>query len=316
MVRPGTQHVCIVMATCNGAAHLGDQLQSFLDQDHDDWSLWIGDDGSVDGTREILTEFAKANPDRKVVVAAGPGQGSCANFLTQVVKAARPDACLAFSDQDDVWMPHKLSRALSQIALHAAPDNIAIYAARTRLTDSTLTPQGLSARHNRPPGFQNALVQNILGGNTIVLSPKAATLLARSVPSALDAGVPFHDWWAYLLVSGAGGQVIVDDAPVLFYRQHEENMLGHGGGTRGRLARARMLMDGTFSAWMDRNLAALERCAPEFTPHSRLLIQALSDIRRAPRALDRLRKFKASGLYRQTATEDRIMQLLAWTNRL
>ena len=73
-------HVCIVMATYEGAAHLGAQLATFDAQDHPDWSLVVGDDGSRDATRAIVEAFAADRPGRAVrFVAHGPdapGQGS------------------------------------------------------------------------------------------------------------------------------------------------------------------------------------------------------------------------------------------------
>ena len=35
-----------------------------------------------------------------------------------------------------------------------------------------------------------------------------------------------HDWWAYQLVSGAGGAVVYDPEPMVGYRQHGRNLIG------------------------------------------------------------------------------------------
>ena len=68
---------------------------------------------------------------------------------------------------------------------------------------------GLSPFHGRPPGFRNALIQNIAGGHTMVMNRAAREIL-------IDSGVRdafLHDWWTYMIVSGAGGRVFYDLHP-------------------------------------------------------------------------------------------------------
>lgn len=316
MTQMDVPHVRIVMATCNGARFLAAQLQSFVDQDHTNWSLVVGDDGSTDDTRAILADFAARHPQHRVDIVDGPGQGAAANFLTQVAQAVRAGDWLAFSDQDDVWMPHKITRALHQMSQHTHPDDIAMYAARTQLTNADLEPQRMSPRHIRPTGFRNALVQNILAGNTIVLNPKAAGLLARCVPAAVQARVPFHDWWTYLLITAAGGRVVLDDDPVLFYRQHAGNMLGHNARLAGRASRAAMVLNLTYADWISANLTALTACDMRLSPEARYQLKAFQRARAAHSAKARLHGLRDAGVYRQSSFGDRMLALLAWSNRL
>ncbi len=324
--------VHILLCTLNGAAYLPAQLQSFVTQTHADWALWVSDDGSLDDSRAVLDRFARAHPGRDIRVLAGPGQGAAANFLTLL---AHPDlpagAIVAFADQDDVWLPHKLTQALiglDRIVTH--PGQPAVYASRTILTDAGLQPRGLSPYHRRPPGFGNALVQNVLGGNSIVLNPAAVDLLRQSVPAALHGpGVPFHDWWVYLLLTGAGGAVLNDLRPGLMYRQHSTNVLGTNGGLRGGLDRLGQISSGTYAGWIGRNIAALQAVAGGLTPDllspdlltpdlltsgHRALLEAFA----ARRATGRLTgaALRDLGIYRQTAGGDRLLRLLARIGRL
>ena len=46
-----------------------------------------------------------------------------------------------------------------------------------------------------------------------------------------------HDWWAYQLVSGAGGTVIYDPEPFVAYRQHAGNLIGGNQGLARQGAR-------------------------------------------------------------------------------
>ena len=103
----------------------------------------------------------------------------------------------ACCDQDDVWWPDKLERALQW--LHTVPEHVpAVYFSRTRNVDASGNIIGCSPLFRRPPNFRNALVQSIGGGNTMVFNRAARELLVAAGP----VDVASHDWWTYLLVSG------------------------------------------------------------------------------------------------------------------
>ena len=108
-------HVRILMATFQGATHLPAQLASFEAQSHADWSLWASDDGSTDATPDLLRAFAARHPGR-VRLIDGPRKGSAANFLHLLGHPDLPPGLTALSDQDDVWLPHRLMRGLQQLS--------------------------------------------------------------------------------------------------------------------------------------------------------------------------------------------------------
>lgn len=323
-IRP---HIRIVMATRNGAAHLAAQLDSFAAQSHTDWSLDVSDDGSSDATRQILSAFRAAHPGR-VRVFDGPGQGAAANFLTAAARAVAdaPGAALGFADQDDVWLPDKLARAAHWIAEQdragqemgqdvgqgAVP---AVWVCRTVLTDAALRPIGESRVFARPPAFGNALVQNILAGNTIVLSPAGAAALARTVPAALDARVPYHDWWVYQVMTGIGARIGMEPEPLVLYRQHGTNTLGHHGPVRGRLKRLGIVAKRDYSSWISANLTALRAHDGMLTPEARrTLRQVMMARRRGGQAL--AAALPRLGLHRQSPRGDQMLRMMALTGRL
>ena len=259
-------HVRILLCTFNGAAHLQEQLDSFLAQDHDDWSLWVSDDHSTDATRRILQAFILANPDREVRLFDGVGRGHAANYLSLLCRPELPADCfVALSDQDDVWLPDRLSRGLARVATcEAAHGEVPVlYGSRTRLVDDGLAPMGLSRGLRRPPSFGNALVQNVMAGNTLLLNPEALELVRDAGPGP---DVPFHDWWLYLLLSGAGAQVEFDEQPTVLYRQHGRNALGTPNTLRGSIKRLDMVRKSVFQQSINRNLAALEQNGRLLTP--------------------------------------------------
>lgn len=306
----------ILMCTCNGAAHLEAQLSSFVTQEHRDWALWVGDDGSTDATPEILSAFAAAHPGREVRILPGPRAGSARNFLALLHHPDLGDGYTAFSDQDDVWLPGKLARALEALR-QGDPGRPAVYASRTFLTGPALENPRPSPLYSKPPGFGNALVQNILAGNTIVLNPAATTLLRTAGPGAVAADVPFHDWWVYLLSAGADARIIADPEPGLLYRQHGGNLMGSNRGLAGGLIRFRMITDSRFSGWVDRNMAALSAAtgAGLLTEANAARLAAFAALRgcRGPGAVAGLRRL---GIRRQTLPGDAMMHALAFSGKL
>jgi glycosyltransferase involved in cell wall biosynthesis len=322
---PDHHHVRILMATWNGARHLQAQLDSFLAQSHAGWSLIAGDDGSTDATPALLAAFRAAHPGRQVDILppaprpdGQPAAGAAANFLRLLAHAGTlPPALTAFADQDDVWLPHKLARALAVLGPDAGPGAPpAVYASRTVHADADLRPQGPSTLHPRPPAFANALVQNVLGGNTIVMNPAATAHLAATCPAALAARVPFHDWWVYLVAAGAGARIVNDPEPGLLYRQHGSNVLGAHAGVAGALDRLGQVGAGRWRGWIDRNLAALAEVADHLSPDNRRLLAEFAALRRARGPHARLAALHRLGIHRQTSAGDALIRALALAGRL
>ena len=307
------QHVHILMCTLNGAAHLREQLASIAAQDHGDWGLWISDDGSADATRDILGDFAAAHPGRDIRILDGPRAGAARNFLQLLAHPGLPPGPVAFADQDDVWLPDKLSRALAVLGDDPAP---AVYCSRSFRTDARLRVIGESPRPARPPGFGNALVQNMVAGNSILLTPGAAAALRAAGPAALaGAGVPFHDWWVYLVMAGIGARIAADDRPMFYYRQHGGNLLGAHRGPGGMLRRLGMMAAGVHAGWIDANLAALTRIEDRLTADNRRLLAAFAALRASP-GVGAVRALGALGLGRQSRAGDLALALQALTGRL
>lgn len=306
----GARTVTILMGLYQGARHLRSQLDSFATQDHADWRLVVSDDGSQDEGPAILAAFAATRPDGQVVWTTGPGRGFAANY--QSLLAALPDepGWVAFSDQDDVWLPDRLSRGLRALT-EAGP---ALYCSRTWVTAADLTGRQMSPLFRRPPSFRNALVQNVAAGNTILLNPAAARLLVATARVA--PAVVAHDWWAYLMVTGAGGSVFQDTEPTLLYRQHGGNTIGSNSGWRARLRRLQQVWAGRLRDWNDANAAALGASLEHLSPEARALFADWKRMRTSRPALLRLWRLARLRLYRQTFASAAVLWLAAATGRL
>lgn len=287
------------MAVYNGAPTLPEQLDSFVAQSHNEWHVVASDDGSQDASKDILNAFRTTHGAHRMTVIDGPGRGAAQNFLHLLRHIAnQPDVprWIAFSDQDDVWLPDKIARAINALEKQP-PQRPALYCARTWITCDQLSKRRISPPRPQAPDFRNALVQNIAAGNTIVLGPAAVDLVLRAVRKVKDVVV--HDWWLYQLITGAGGYVIHDDMPCLLYRQHAGNEIGVNDTIRARIYRLFRLLRGDFRSWNRTNIAALRATATLIDPAERARLDGFAQLSSLP-LRKRLSLLRDLQLYRQT----------------
>lgn len=288
-------HVLVLMCTYNGQNFLEQQLESIKSQTVDDWHVAISDDGSEDATCMIANRYRALWGEDKVSVWRGPGRGFARNFISNVCNTVLNADFYAWCDQDDVWESGKLRAALDW--LERGPQDVpALYFGRTRLVSESDEFLGYSPLFRRPPTFANALVQSIGGGNTMVFN-HAARLLLQETGEGLD--IVSHDWWAYLLVSGAGGRLFYDARPYVHYRQHINNLVGSNAGWRARYIRLRMMFEGRFKHWNSTNIAGLETVKYRLTDENLQVFEHFKALR-SEAFFGRLKHLKRSGVYRQT----------------
>jgi glycosyltransferase involved in cell wall biosynthesis len=287
-------HIAILMGTYQGERFLAEQLESLWHQTHRNWSLWVSDDGSTDATIEIIKEF-QARTQATVTVLHGPRKGFLCNFMSLICNRSIDADFYSFADQDDRWLPEKLERALSWQSKQAS--NVpALYCTRTRTVTADGTVVGFSPLFRRRPSFSNALVQSIAGANTMLMNRAARDLIVKA---GKDVDVPSHDWWAYLLTSGAGGVVGYDAIAEIDYRQHEGNQVGSNSDLRARLKRLQMLRTGRFRKWSQQHLVALTAAEHLLTEDSRRKLQLFRQLH-SDVFPKNLRALYSAGLYRQT----------------
>jgi glycosyltransferase involved in cell wall biosynthesis len=282
------------MATFNGARFIDEQVRSVDQQTWPTIDIWASDDGSTDATPSALEHWAACWSKGDFTLLPGPGRGFAANFRALLTNPEIDADYVAFCDQDDVWLADKTQIAVAALEPHGGRP--ALYCARTIITDIEGRELSHSPLFRRPPDFANALVQSIGGGNTMVLN-RAAHRLIRKAATWTD--FVSHDWFAYLIVAGAGGHVSYDETPHVRYRQHGNNLVGSNRGWEAQVDRVKAAFGGRFMRWNDGNLAALEACRDLLTPAAAEMLDRFHRARTGPLP-GRLVNLWRSGVYRQT----------------
>lgn len=209
--------VQVLLSTYNGSPFLEPLLASLEAQELQPHSVLIRDDGSTDSTWGLLKRnrypFIQILPDKT-------HRGIVQSYYTLLQHSDEQAEYYAFCDQDDIWLPGKIRRAVGQLS-KIPPELPGLYCSRQILINASQDILGLSWVPPKPPSFANAIVENIAVGCTVMFNRAARPLLLKGFPEE----VIMHDWWAYLVVS-AFGQVIYDPEPYVYYRQHKMNVIG------------------------------------------------------------------------------------------
>lgn len=211
--------VQVLMSAYNGEKYLREQLDSILGQDYKRIEVLIRDDGSTDETLSILKEYGEQYEN--VAYYAGENIGVQNSFFDLMKHADKEADYYAFSDQDDVWLPEKIKRAVE--LLESEDEKIPLlYAGKTSPVDEQLNVIPMKIRHHDiKPSFGNALVENVCTGCTEVFNRELLELVIKKLPGF----TVMHDWWLYL-TAAAFGKVIYDKKECILYRQHAKNQVG------------------------------------------------------------------------------------------
>lgn len=301
--------VTVLLSAYNGRKFLQQQLNSLYEQTYPDIQILVRDDGSSDSTRSLLEgEQAKG---RIKILAGHNNLGPAQSFFELLRSAAATETdYIAFCDQDDVWRPEKIARAVSALA-GVAGDGPAMYSSRLEIVDADLKHIGYTEMP-RKVGFGNALVENIAVGCATVLNRKAVELIGERLPSK----VLIHDWWCYLVVS-CFGEIVFDEEPTLKYRQHGNNAIGADTDIFAQLRRKwrRFFGAGEGYLWISSQASSLLEIFKDSIPQSnREILNMLVAGKRS--IYCRLQLALSGEVWRQKWLDDLILRFLMLINRV
>lgn len=212
--------VLILMGTYNGENYLRQQLDSIFNQTYSNIEVLVRDDGSSDETLLLLDQYAKQYP---IKIIKGDNKGAFENFC-ELIKIAPPCDLYAYCDQDDVWTENKIEKAVQAINNIEGGELPVLYIHSEFLTDKDLHPYKQTDVNSE--GCANSLslgiVRNICQGSACVFNHYLMNKL-KKIPKNITY---MHDWWTYLVCLSYGGLVLTDSTPLIFYRQHDANVVG------------------------------------------------------------------------------------------
>jgi hypothetical protein len=211
-----TMRISVIMPCFNVGPFVAAALESLLAQSHARWEAIVIDDGSTDGTDDVIASFT--DPRVQLIRQANRGVSAARN---RGIELASGDALL-FLDADDWLAPDAMARMVA--SLETIPPGVdtgaavATYGAFCFVTeDGSRVVRAKTGPFPEGDIIERLLVENLFANGGHLLIRSAAVAGAGLFRNDLRFG---EDWeyWCRLALSGAIG-VVPGDAPLLFVRQ-------------------------------------------------------------------------------------------------
>lgn len=201
---------------------LAEQLESIVAQTHTEWICIITMDSPLRDIRDHPRLQPFFHDARFTWVENEERLGARRNFEKAIALATEKNVDLiAFSDQDDIWLPEKIAEGVAAITMSGP---MSVVASDSYIFNEDLvlseTIYSFMPIMKAKPTIEEIIIQPILTGFTMVVDSKL-TKRHPSIPEPLR----HHDHW-FSLVGAAYRGVTRIDKPLAFYRQHESNLTG------------------------------------------------------------------------------------------
>lgn len=269
--------VLVLLAAYNGVGLLEEQLDSILRQQGVEVEVLIGVDPSTDATAQLAAELAAEHANVSVINHESAASGAANNFF-QLVEAAQPAGhdVVAFADQDDIWAPDKLARAVAELRARG----VAAYSSNVW---SWYPESGKKVLLDKaqPQRRWDHLFSSAGPGCTYVFDAKAFARYADWQRGQDLSGIDLHDWLLYAWFRQQRLGWYIDPTPTMDYRQHGANQVGANSGLSAARKRIRQIVDGWYSGQI---LRTAELVGASDAPPIKLLATG--------RTIDRLRLAK------------------------
>lgn len=200
----------VLMPVYNGGRYVKQAIESILAQEYGSFRLFVVDDGSTDGTLDVLKSCA-ADDDR-VAITSRPRTGYVV-ALNEMLKQV-PGRYVARMDADDIAEPSRFAKQVAYLDSH--PGCVAL-GTRVLLIDPDDLPIGATT----VPTEHEPILERMLRGTTTLAHPSVMmrTEAVRAVGGYNPDYYTAEDYDLWLRLSEVG-QLACLPEPLLRYRQH------------------------------------------------------------------------------------------------
>ncbi len=174
--------ISVCMATYNGAKYIKQQLCSIISQIGEGDEVIISDDGSTDSTLDTIRSMA----DGRVRIVKGPCRQSPTQNFENALSHAKGDY-IFLADQDDVWLPGKVSTCMKWLNRY---DCVVSDAEMADESLRVIEKSYYSVHHTKPGRWYNLFVKNGYMGCCMAFTRR---VLDAALP--FPNGIAMHDLW-------------------------------------------------------------------------------------------------------------------------
>ncbi|MGI8581842.1 MAG: glycosyltransferase [Chitinophagaceae bacterium] len=203
--------ISVVMCTYNGSKFIDEQIESILNQDYSNIELIILDDNSTDGTWQMLNSWRKK--DLRIKIYRNEYNVGYNKNFEKAIQLANGEF-IALSDQDDIWMPQKISKLVNAFQ----DDKISLSHNRSvRFEDGRLRLKSASLHyHFKGNDTRKLFMFNQVNGHDIMFKKK---FVQKFLP--IPDGM-MYDWWIAVIATCYGRIASVNEY-LVHHRIHSEN---------------------------------------------------------------------------------------------
>ncbi|WP_378962698.1 glycosyltransferase [Pedobacter jamesrossensis] len=207
--------VSIALCTFNGEKYISEQLESILNQDYPNLEIIVVDDNSTDKTIDILKSFAEKNQNISLILNE-TNIGFNNNFNKALMLCSAE--YIAIADQDDIWLPKKISCLVNNIN-----DNLLIYHDSEYIDDRGFSLNLKTSTHHRFVSgncTKQLLYYNCISGHACLMRKELLDLTPEFNKNL------YYDWWLAYTASCTGRLDFIKDKLVK-HRKHIESSTGN-----------------------------------------------------------------------------------------
>ncbi len=205
--------ISVALAAYKGEKYIEEQLLSILPQLSASDEVIVSDDRPGGATERIVKRIMADDP--RVVYVEGKGRGVVQNFVN-AIRYCRGDK-IFLCDQDDVWLPNKVSAVMEAFDEGAT---LVLHNAYVTDKDLNITDYSFFEKRGSKKGFWRNIIKNSYMGCCMAFDRK---LLKKIMP--IPRYIPMHDQWIGLM-GEKYGKVKFIDTPLIYYRVHGGNVTG------------------------------------------------------------------------------------------
>lgn len=231
----------VMLAAYNGMQWISEQVETILGQEAGNVTLLISVDSSTDGTEDWVTALAERDCRVRHLAHDGKFGGAAKNFFRLIHEADVDNFdYFCFADQDDIWLPNKLSEAANLMASSKADG----YSGNV----IAFWPDGRETliRKSQPQVQFDHLFEAAGPGCTYVFNRRLFLDIKSHVANNFPEiqSVSLHDWYCYAFSRTHGYKWVIDERAYMRYRQHANNQVGVNNGPKAFRKRLSQVLDG------------------------------------------------------------------------
>lgn len=214
----------IILPTYNGEKYLRELLDSLFNQTYPLIEIYTRDDGSNDDTVKIIKEYSKKKvKGRKITIIPNKGKNlGCPDCFIELLKKAEGGDYYCFCDQDDVWLPEKIEKAIEKIESESSEDIPTLHYGGYYFCDENLKILHKSHDYLKNVKLRNIIYEGWTFGFNIIFNKALYETIFDNMPKHIY----YHDTWPTEVALGVG-KFLTSNEPSVKYRRQENAVTYH-----------------------------------------------------------------------------------------